>query len=172
MESSISLLTVKYLAWRSTLYTAVCQCYFDIKAAAQSESFARRGLAKINELDDIEKISTSERTPDSEAAFRQAKTKMQVMIFRRVVFETRKRPKGLLRPKTKPNLKDSINVSYVVSFRFVLIFIHCNHLYKLSISVQLVGSYNASKKTLEGKIMPASAGCIILPHDLHTLSFI
>ncbi|KAJ7353995.1 hypothetical protein OS493_030845 [Desmophyllum pertusum] len=31
---------------------------------------------------------------------------MQVMIFKRVVFETRKRPKGLLRPKTKPNLKD------------------------------------------------------------------
>ena len=78
MESSIPLLTVRYLVWRSTLYTAVCQGYFDLKAAAHSEAFAKRGLARINELDDIEKISTSERTPDSEAAFRQAKAKMQV----------------------------------------------------------------------------------------------
>lgn len=76
-----------------------------------AEAFAKRGLGKVNELQEIEKMSTSEATPESEAAFRQAKTKMQVMIFKRVVFETRKRPKGLLRPKTKPNLKDFAHVS-------------------------------------------------------------
>ncbi|XP_027049490.1 cilia- and flagella-associated protein 54-like [Pocillopora damicornis] len=106
LESSVPLLTVKYLTWRSTLYTAVCQCYFDLKVPMHAEAFAKRGLGKVNELQEIEKMSTSEATPESEAAFRQAKTKMQVMIFKRVVFETRKRPKGLLRPKTKPNLKD------------------------------------------------------------------
>ncbi|PFX16137.1 Uncharacterized protein C12orf55-like [Stylophora pistillata] len=106
LESSVPLLTVKYLTWRSTLYTAVCQCYFDLKVPMHAESFAKRGLGKVNELQEIESMSTSEATPESEAAFRQAKTKMQIMVFKRVVFETRKRPKGLLRPKTKPNLKD------------------------------------------------------------------
>lgn len=37
METSVPLLTVKYLSWRSTLYTAVCQCYFDCKATEQAE---------------------------------------------------------------------------------------------------------------------------------------
>ena len=111
LESSVPLLTVRYLTWRTTLYTAVCQCYFDIKVPIHAEAFAKRGLAKVNELNEIEKMSTSESTPATEAAFRQAKTKMQAMIFKRVVFETRKRPKGLLRPKTKPNLKDFDHVS-------------------------------------------------------------
>ena len=31
METSVPLLAVKYLSWRSTLYTAACQCYFDCK---------------------------------------------------------------------------------------------------------------------------------------------
>ena len=37
METSVPLLAVKYLSWRSTLYTAVCQCYFDCKATEQAE---------------------------------------------------------------------------------------------------------------------------------------
>ena len=115
LESSVPLLTVKYLTWRSTLYTAVCQCYFDLKVPMHAEAFAKRGLGKVNELQEIEKMSTSEATLESEAAFRQAKTKMQVMIFKRVVFETRKRPKGLLRPKTKPNLKDFAHVSNLIT---------------------------------------------------------
>ena len=50
MESSIPLLTVKYLPWRSTLYTAVCQCYHDIKAPMHAEMFAKRGLNKVSFL--------------------------------------------------------------------------------------------------------------------------
>lgn len=38
-------------------------------------------------------------------------TQMAVMIFKRSVFETRRKPKGLLRPKTRSNLKDAVNVS-------------------------------------------------------------
>ena len=105
------LMTVRYLSWRCTLYTSVCQCYYDLKATTQAEAFAKRAVTKVNELEDIERISTSETTPMSVGAFREAKAKMQILVFKRVVFETRKRPKGLLRPKTKPNLKDSINVS-------------------------------------------------------------
>ena len=68
-------------------------------------------------------MSTSEETPATEAVFRQAKTKMQAMIFKRVVFETRKRPKGLLRPKTKPNLKDFAHVSIIIIIINHLLFI-------------------------------------------------
>ncbi len=31
MESSIPLMGIKYLSWRSTLYAATCQCYYDCK---------------------------------------------------------------------------------------------------------------------------------------------
>ena len=45
LESSVLLLTVNYLRWRATLYTAVCQCYFDLKVPVRAEAFANRGLA-------------------------------------------------------------------------------------------------------------------------------
>ncbi|XP_052780184.1 cilia- and flagella-associated protein 54-like isoform X4 [Mya arenaria] len=112
METSVPLLTVRYLSWRSTLYTAVCQCYFDCKATEQAESFARRGLGKIQELSQLESMSSAKDTPDREAAFRQATIKMAIMVFRRSVYETRRRPKGLLRPKTRANLKDAQNLQW------------------------------------------------------------
>lgn len=31
MECSVPLLGVKYLSWRTTLYAATCQCYYDCK---------------------------------------------------------------------------------------------------------------------------------------------
>jgi len=37
MESSIPLLSVHYLTWRATLYTAVSQCYFDCQASIHGE---------------------------------------------------------------------------------------------------------------------------------------
>lgn len=112
METSVPLLAVKYLSWRSTLYTAVCQCYFDCKASNHAESFARRGLSKINELSQLETMSSSKNTPEREAAFRQATIKMAIMVFKRTVYETRRRPKGLLRPKTRANLKDAQNLQW------------------------------------------------------------
>ena len=49
MESSVALMTVKYLGWRSQLYTTACQCYYDLKADAPAEQFAKRGLQKVEE---------------------------------------------------------------------------------------------------------------------------
>ncbi|XP_069141650.1 cilia- and flagella-associated protein 54-like isoform X4 [Argopecten irradians] len=112
METSVPLLAVKYLPWRATLYTAVCQCYFDCKVSHHAEAFARRGLAKINELSRLESLSSSTETNQSEEAFRQATVKMAVMVFRRSAFETRRKPKGLLRPKTRANLKDAQNLPW------------------------------------------------------------
>ncbi|XP_033102653.1 cilia- and flagella-associated protein 54-like isoform X3 [Anneissia japonica] len=107
MENSVPLLTVRYLPWRTTLYTAVCQCYYDCKAGVQAESFARRSLAKVNELSQLEKISSSVCSPEIDTIFRQAAVKLGVMVYKRIVFDTRKRPKGLLRPKTRSNIKDA-----------------------------------------------------------------
>lgn len=112
METSVPLMAVRYLAWRATLYTAVCQCYYDCKAGQHAEAFARRGLAKINELSQLEHMSSSVETPQSEFAFRQATVRMAVMVYKRSVFETRRKPKGLLRPKTRANLKDAMNLPW------------------------------------------------------------
>ena len=65
---------------------------------------------QIAELQEIEDISTSVKTPESTYTFRQANIKMNIMVFKRNVFESRKRPKGVLRPKIKPLLKDIITV--------------------------------------------------------------
>ena len=35
---------------------------------------------------------------------------MAIMVYKRSAFETRKKPKGLLRPKTRANLKDAAAV--------------------------------------------------------------
>lgn len=37
MESSVPLLSVRYLTWRATLYTAVCQCYYECQAGIHGE---------------------------------------------------------------------------------------------------------------------------------------
>lgn len=37
MESSVPLLSIRYLTWRTTLYTAVCQCYYDCQAGIHGE---------------------------------------------------------------------------------------------------------------------------------------
>ncbi|KAK3608116.1 hypothetical protein CHS0354_004771 [Potamilus streckersoni] len=112
METSVPLLAVKYLSWRVTLYTAVCQCYYDCKAAEEAESFARRGLSKISELSQLEVMSSAKDSPEREAAFRQATVKMAIMVFKRSAFETRRRPKGILRPKTRANLKEAQNLDW------------------------------------------------------------
>ena len=49
------------------------------------------------------------------------------MVFKRSVFETRRKPKGILRPKIRANLKDALNVSNT-GFPSVLVFFFF-HLY-------------------------------------------
>ncbi|KAJ1162224.1 hypothetical protein NDU88_002695 [Pleurodeles waltl] len=107
MESSIPLLAIHYLTWRATLYTAVCQCYFDCKAGVHGEVFARRALCKIDELNKLESMTDSPHYDGAKKAFTEATTKVAIMIFKRAVFESRRKPKGVLRPKLKINLKDT-----------------------------------------------------------------
>lgn len=43
---------------------------------------------------------------------------MAVMVFKRIVFERRKAPKGILRPKTRTNLKDASQVCSICKCNF------------------------------------------------------
>ncbi|NXS46895.1 CFA54 protein, partial [Balaeniceps rex] len=101
MESSIPLLSVHYLTWRATLYSAVSQCYFDCQAGIHGEIFARRGLIKIDELKQLENISSSLENSGTKKIFREATLKMSVMIFKRAVYESRRKPKSYFRPKLR-----------------------------------------------------------------------
>ena len=47
MESSVPLMTVKYLSWRCQLYSTTCLCFYDLKSDQAGEEFARRGLIKV-----------------------------------------------------------------------------------------------------------------------------
>ncbi|NXJ97084.1 CFA54 protein, partial [Corythaixoides concolor] len=110
MESSIPLLSVHYLMWRATLYTAVSQCYFDCQAGIHGEIFARRGLVKIDELKQLENTSSSLENSETEKIFREATLKMSVMIFKRAVYESRRKPKSYSRPKLRVSVKEAQNL--------------------------------------------------------------
>lgn len=110
MEASIPLLSVKFLTWRVTLYTAVCLAYYDCKAGALAEKFARRALTKLQELSELESMSGTGENDTTRLIFQQATVKMAAMVFKRTVFESRRRPKGLLRPKMRNNLKEAASL--------------------------------------------------------------
>ncbi|NWZ63501.1 CFA54 protein, partial [Acrocephalus arundinaceus] len=110
MESSIPLLSVHYLTWRATLYTAVSQCYFDCQAGIHGEIFARRGLIKIEELKQLEDISSSLEHTETEKIFREATLKMSVMIFKRAVYESRRKSNSF-RQESKVNPRKAVNLS-------------------------------------------------------------
>uniref|UniRef100_A0A8B9PF61 Cilia and flagella associated protein 54 n=1 Tax=Apteryx owenii TaxID=8824 RepID=A0A8B9PF61_APTOW len=112
MESSTPLLSVHYLTWRATLYTAVSQCYYDCQAGINGEIFARRGLMKIDELKQLENISSSPGNSESKKIFREATVKMTVMIFKRSVYESRRKPKSYFQPKLRVNLKEAQNLPW------------------------------------------------------------
>ncbi|XP_012590590.1 PREDICTED: cilia- and flagella-associated protein 54 [Condylura cristata] len=107
MESSVPLLSIRYLTWRATLYTAVCQCYYDCQAGVYGEAFARRALAKIDELRQLELMSSSQSHEDTRSYYREATIKMAVMIFKRGVFESRRRNKTFFRPKIRVNIREA-----------------------------------------------------------------
>ncbi|NXY62777.1 CFA54 protein, partial [Callaeas wilsoni] len=110
MESSVPLLSVHYLTWRATLYTAVSQCYFDCQAGIHGEVFARRGLIKIEELKQLENISSLENT-ETQNTFREATLKMSVMIFKRAVYESRRKSNSFRR-ESKVNPRKAVNLSW------------------------------------------------------------
>ncbi|XP_058629752.1 cilia- and flagella-associated protein 54-like isoform X3 [Onychostoma macrolepis] len=106
LETSVPLLTANFLPWRATLYCAVCECYFHDCASVQAEVFARRALGKISELAKLEEMTGSQVSFETQQAYKEATIKLAVMVFKRSVYEPRRKPKGLFRPKQKSNLKE------------------------------------------------------------------
>ncbi|XP_053260953.1 cilia- and flagella-associated protein 54 isoform X2 [Podarcis raffonei] len=128
MESSVPLLAVHYLPWRATLYAAVCQCYYDCYSGINGEIFARRGLVKIDELKQMENMSSPALSTETKRKFKEATVKMAAMIFKRSAFEPRRRPKGLFRPRVKNNMKDIQHLPWprTVSERLMMEIFDCN----------------------------------------------
>ncbi|XP_034745298.1 cilia- and flagella-associated protein 54-like isoform X2 [Etheostoma cragini] len=112
LEFSIPLMTAKCLPWIVTLYCAVCHCYYNNQAALQAEEFARRALGKINELAKLEEQNKVPATRETQRAFKEASIKLAAMIFKRAVFEARRRHKPIFRIKTKSTLKDIPNAPW------------------------------------------------------------
>ncbi|KAM9388154.1 cilia- and flagella-associated protein 54 [Phaethornis superciliosus] len=112
MESSIPLLSVHYLTWRATLYTAVSQCYYDCQAGIHGEIFARRGLIQIYELKQLENTNPLLEHSETKPSFIEATIKMSVMIFKRAVYESRRKPEDWFRPKLRVNFKETQNLPW------------------------------------------------------------
>ncbi|XP_064899539.1 cilia- and flagella-associated protein 54 isoform X1 [Columba livia] len=77
-----------------------------------AKMFARRGLIKIDELKQLENISSSLENSERKKIFREATLKMSVMIFKRAVYESRRKPKSSFRPKLRVSLKEIQNLSW------------------------------------------------------------
>ena len=70
------------------------------------KTFARRALSKINELHELELASVSGQKGADAPQFRDATIKVGTMLFKRLVYESRRKPKNVLRPKTRMVYKD------------------------------------------------------------------
>uniref|UniRef100_A0A665UNS4 Cilia and flagella associated protein 54 n=1 Tax=Echeneis naucrates TaxID=173247 RepID=A0A665UNS4_ECHNA len=112
LELSIPIRSGKYLPWLVTLYCAVCQCYYDNQAAVQAEEFSRRALGKINEVANLERQSEVPATRETRRAYKEASIKLGAMMFKRAVYESRRRHRPVFRVKTKSSLKDIPNVPW------------------------------------------------------------
>ncbi|KAJ3589202.1 hypothetical protein NHX12_010049 [Muraenolepis orangiensis] len=88
LELSVTLATPEFLPWKTTLYCAVCQCYYDSGAPAKAEVFARRALGKVNDLARLEE-HTGPLTADIQRTYREARIKLSVMVFKRMASEQR-----------------------------------------------------------------------------------
>ncbi|XP_063073867.1 cilia- and flagella-associated protein 54 [Engraulis encrasicolus] len=107
-EMCIPLASPRFLSWRSSLYCAASQCYYEGQNPLQGEVFARRALMKVTELAaQHDPLSVAEH-----AAFKEAAIKLATMVFKRSVYEPRRKPKSSFRPKTKNCLKEASNMPW------------------------------------------------------------
>ncbi|XP_054611224.1 cilia- and flagella-associated protein 54-like [Dunckerocampus dactyliophorus] len=112
LEPYIHVMTAQHLPWIVTLYCAVCHCYYANQLSLQAEEFARRALGRINDLAEQEKQSGGAATQETQMAYREASIKLAALMFKRAVFETRRKPKHIITIKTKTTLKDFPNIPW------------------------------------------------------------
>ena len=73
--------------------------------------FARRGLDKVNELAQLEKQSSSKATQRTRYIFKEATIKLSILVFKRSVFESRKKSRSVIRLKYCPSVKDLLQLA-------------------------------------------------------------
>ncbi|XP_076861097.1 cilia- and flagella-associated protein 54 isoform X4 [Brachyhypopomus gauderio] len=112
LETFVPLLTPDVLPWRATLYCAVCECYYDEQAAVPAEVFARRALGKIRELEELVEMSDSPVSSETHQAFKEATIKLALMLFKRSVFEPRRKSKVVFKYKQKNNFREACNIAW------------------------------------------------------------
>ncbi|CAF3330500.1 unnamed protein product [Rotaria sp. Silwood1] len=111
-EMCLPLLSISYLPWRSTLYCAACEAFYDSRIspdnekAMAGENFARRGLEQFKNLHELQALSVEGDKCQQENSFRHATIKIATMIFKRMVFENRRKAKSVLRPKFRQNYRE------------------------------------------------------------------
>ena len=74
--------------------------------------FARRALSKINELHELELASINGEQGARSSQFREATIKIGATLFKRLVYESRRKNKGIMRQKYRLAYKDLNNVKY------------------------------------------------------------
>ncbi|XP_010560285.1 PREDICTED: uncharacterized protein CFAP54 [Haliaeetus leucocephalus] len=98
-----------WLIYNGTIHIyTICRHLMMIGQSAKI--FARRGLIKIDELKQLENTSSSLENSETKRVFREATLKMSVMIFKRAVYESRRKPKSFFRPKLRVSLKEAQNL--------------------------------------------------------------
>ncbi|CAF1268835.1 unnamed protein product, partial [Didymodactylos carnosus] len=75
-------------------------------------NFARRALEQFKNLHELQAISIEGDKCQFENEFRYAAIKIATMIFKRMVYESRRKSKGILRPKVRQNYKEQLQTAW------------------------------------------------------------
>ena len=70
------------------------------------QNFARRALEQFKNLHELQALSIEGDKCQIENSFRYATIKIATMIFKRMAFESRRKAKGILRPKVRQNYRE------------------------------------------------------------------
>ena len=106
METSMPLISIKYLPLRTNFYVGTCECYYHLRHPSHAEEFARRSLEKVQEIAVMHYQANTNRDKEADAILKEATIKLGVLIFKRMVFESRKKTKVLFRTRLRQSIKD------------------------------------------------------------------
>ena len=111
MELSVPLMAIKYLPLRTNFYVAVCECYYHLHYPTQAEEFARRALEKVQDLAQMHYKAHAQRDPAADAILKESTIKLGILIFKRMVFESRRKTKIIFRTRLRQSIKDFLQTT-------------------------------------------------------------
>ena len=109
-----------------------------LKSVVCFQSFAKRALVKIDELNELEKCSASKSDVTTVPIFRAATIRVGVVVFLKQVYDFKKRQRLMPnRPNKNKSLRDIANVSFQLfhqsfpSFSLTLVFMNPSNHYAI-----------------------------------------